>query len=318
MHAAIDPDRLQRGSRPSSARAASRSAAWTSIRTREICGLGSCSPTARGSRPRTGPHAVVWPEHRSRDRRDRQARARAGRPDVAPYGGGSGVCGGAVPLRGGITIDTKRMQQVRAVRDAELICDVEAGPVGRALRARDGPPRLTFGHFPSSIYCSTVGGWLATRARRPALDEVRQGRGPRRGPDARHGPRRGDRDRRAAPRAARPELDAARARQRGHARRDHVGAAAGLARAAAARVPRLRGPRRRDGRAGDPARCCSAACARRSCGCTTSSDTLLELAWLARRRRGRQRLRRAAGTVPPSRRARSPRGPSRPPPRRAA
>jgi alkyldihydroxyacetonephosphate synthase len=83
---------------------------------------------------------------------------------IVPYGGGSGVCGGAVPLYGGITIDTKRMQQVRSVRDAELVCDVEAGLSGERFERELARRGYTFGHFPSSIYCSTVGGWLATRA----------------------------------------------------------------------------------------------------------------------------------------------------------
>jgi alkyldihydroxyacetonephosphate synthase len=74
------------------------------------------------------------------------------------------VCGGAVPLFGGITVDTKRMQQVRAVHSAELICDVEAGLSGERFEREMARRGYTFGHFPSSIYCSTVGGWLATRA----------------------------------------------------------------------------------------------------------------------------------------------------------
>jgi alkyldihydroxyacetonephosphate synthase len=69
-----------------------------------------------------------------------------------------------VPLHGGITIDTKRMQQVRAVRAAELLCDVEAGLSGERFERELGRRGYTFGHFPSSIYCSTVGGWIATRA----------------------------------------------------------------------------------------------------------------------------------------------------------
>jgi alkyldihydroxyacetonephosphate synthase len=83
---------------------------------------------------------------------------------IVPYGGGSGVCGGAVPLLGGITIDTKRMQHLRSVRSDELICDVEAGLSGERFERELERRGYTFGHFPSSIYCSTVGGWLATRA----------------------------------------------------------------------------------------------------------------------------------------------------------
>ena len=109
------------------------------------------------------PHAVVWPEHvREVVAVVKLARER-GIP-IVPYGGGSGVCGGAVPLLGGITIDTKRMQQLRSVHGDELICDVDAGLNGERFERELERRGYTFGHFPSSIYCSTVGGWLATRA----------------------------------------------------------------------------------------------------------------------------------------------------------
>jgi FAD/FMN-containing dehydrogenase len=72
------------------------------------------------------PHAVVWPEH-VREIVAIVKLAREHRIPIVPYGGGSGVCGGAVPLFGGITIDTKRMQQLRSVHSDELICDVDAG-----------------------------------------------------------------------------------------------------------------------------------------------------------------------------------------------
>ena len=109
------------------------------------------------------PHAVVWPEH-VREVVSVVKLAREYRIPIVPYGGGSGVCGGAVPLHGGITIDTKRMQQLRSVRSDELVCDVEAGLNGERFERELARRGYTFGHFPSSIYCSTVGGWLATRA----------------------------------------------------------------------------------------------------------------------------------------------------------
>jgi alkyldihydroxyacetonephosphate synthase len=116
-----------------------------------------------GIPPAHRPHAVVWPEHV----REVVAVVRLARElkiPIVPYGGGSGVCGGAVPLLGGITIDTKRMQQLRSVHSEELICDVEAGLSGERFERELERRGYTFGHFPSSIYCSTVGGWLATRA----------------------------------------------------------------------------------------------------------------------------------------------------------
>lgn len=116
-----------------------------------------------GKRSGARPHAVVWPEH-VREVVAVVKLARELRIPIVPYGGGSGVCGGAVPLLGGITIDTKRMQQLRAVHGDELLCDVEAGLSGERFERELERRGYTFGHFPSSIYCSTVGGWLATRA----------------------------------------------------------------------------------------------------------------------------------------------------------
>jgi alkyldihydroxyacetonephosphate synthase len=116
-----------------------------------------------GVPPAHRPHAVVWPEH-VREIVAVVKLARELRLPIIPYGGGSGVCGGAVPLHGGITIDTKRMTQLRAVRGDELICDVDAGLNGERFERELARRGYTFGHFPSSIYCSTVGGWLATRA----------------------------------------------------------------------------------------------------------------------------------------------------------
>lgn len=109
------------------------------------------------------PHAVVWPEN-EREIASIIRLARKLRMAVIPYGGGSGVCGGTVPLRGGITIDLKRMDAIESISREELTVDVQAGANGerfeRELRAKG----YTLGHFPSSIYCSTVGGWLACRA----------------------------------------------------------------------------------------------------------------------------------------------------------
>jgi alkyldihydroxyacetonephosphate synthase len=116
-----------------------------------------------GIPPPHRPHAVVWPET-VREVIAVVRLARELRIPIIPYGGGSGVCGGAVPLFGGITIDTKRMQAVRSVHSDELVCDVEAGLNGERFERELERRGYTFGHFPSSIYCSTVGGWLATRA----------------------------------------------------------------------------------------------------------------------------------------------------------
>jgi alkyldihydroxyacetonephosphate synthase len=163
MQGAMDVDRLQReleaifGARRVSLRPIDLETYARDMWPRPLIGY------REGQKPQARPHAIVWPEH-VREVVAVVKLARALRVPIVPYGGGSGVCGGAVPLLGGITIDTKRMQQLRAVHGDELICDVEAGMSGERFERELERRGFTFGHFPSSIYCSTVGGWLATRA----------------------------------------------------------------------------------------------------------------------------------------------------------
>jgi alkyldihydroxyacetonephosphate synthase len=109
------------------------------------------------------PHFVAWPESARETASVVELARKHGLP-IIPYGGGSGVCGGTVPVHGGVTVDLKRMTEMSTVDRDSMTCNVEAGLNGerfeRALEHRG----YTLGHFPSSIYCSTVGGWLATRA----------------------------------------------------------------------------------------------------------------------------------------------------------
>jgi len=163
MQAALDADHLQReleaifGPRRVSLRPVDLDTYARDMWPRLLLGY------REGRLPPARPYAIVWPEH-VREVVEVVKLARELQLPIVPYGGGSGVCGGAVPLHGGITIDTKRMQQLRAVNGAELLCDVEAGLSGERFERELARRGYTFGHFPSSIYCSTVGGWLATRA----------------------------------------------------------------------------------------------------------------------------------------------------------
>jgi alkyldihydroxyacetonephosphate synthase len=118
---------------------------------------------AHGEIPAARPHVVVWPE----DEREVAAIVRVARSlgaPIIPYGGGSGVCGGTVPVLGGITVDMKRMAELRSIQPDDMVCDVDAGLNGERFERELERRGYTFGHFPSSIYCSTVGGWLACRA----------------------------------------------------------------------------------------------------------------------------------------------------------
>jgi alkyldihydroxyacetonephosphate synthase len=142
-------------------------------------GAASCSPpdlwvTSRDCWPRSllwtkaavAPHppdVVAWPA--SAEEVVRVVRYAAERQiAVVPFGAGSGVCGGTVPVKGGIALDLKRLSGPPAIDLAARTVDVEAGINGQRLEELLGAAGATLGHFPSSIYCSTVGGWLAARS----------------------------------------------------------------------------------------------------------------------------------------------------------
>ena len=84
---------------------------------------------------------------------------------VTPAAGRSGVCGGAVPVFGGVSLDLTGLSGVVAVDDESLLVTVRAGTNGAELEAElRGSHGLTLGHRPQSIAISTVGGWLACRS----------------------------------------------------------------------------------------------------------------------------------------------------------
>jgi alkyldihydroxyacetonephosphate synthase len=160
---AVDADRLRRelvaivGERRLSQRESDLASYGRDMWPRLLIGLRS------GTLPPDRPHVVVWPESEREVAAIVRVARRLGVP-VVPYGGGSGVCGGAVPILGGITIDLKRMNELSGIDRDEMTCDVEAGMNGERFERALNRRGYTLGHFPSSIYCSTVGGWLACRA----------------------------------------------------------------------------------------------------------------------------------------------------------
>ena len=86
------------------------------------------------------------------------------RTSVVPFGGGSGVSGGAQAVAGAIALDTTRMNRVLAVDREALTVAAEAGIGGRELEDDLAGRGLTLGHFPQSIDISTLGGWVAARS----------------------------------------------------------------------------------------------------------------------------------------------------------
>ena len=82
---------------------------------------------------------------------------------VVPYGAGSGVCGGTLCTQGGVALDLKQLSRVRWMDARSRTVEVEAGHLGWTLEEKLARAGFTAGHFPSSISCSTVGGWVAAR-----------------------------------------------------------------------------------------------------------------------------------------------------------
>jgi alkyldihydroxyacetonephosphate synthase len=117
----------------------------------------------RAGNVKAAPACVVWPETPEEVARILQFSQQAGVP-VVPYGAGSGVCGGARPSEGGIVVDVKRMRAIRDLDGPNLRVEVEAGIIGERLERQLEARGFTLGHFPSSIVCSTLGGWLAARS----------------------------------------------------------------------------------------------------------------------------------------------------------
>lgn len=84
---------------------------------------------------------------------------------VTAAGGRSGVCGAAVPIAGGVALDTRELSGIRDVDVTSLVVDVGAGTIGAEVETvLRSDWTLTVGHRPQSVAISTVGGWLACRS----------------------------------------------------------------------------------------------------------------------------------------------------------
>lgn len=109
------------------------------------------------------PAGIVWPE--STEDVARLVRwANDTETPIVPFGAGSGVCAGVLPTKRTIVLDLKRMARWRRLDERARTLDVEAGHMGLPLEEDLNRRGLTVGHFPSSILCSTVGGWIAARS----------------------------------------------------------------------------------------------------------------------------------------------------------
>ena len=109
------------------------------------------------------PRAIVWPTTADQVAAIVRWAGPRGVP-LVPFGAGSGVCAGVFPSRESIIVDLKRMAAVRDVDVKRGTVTAEAGAMGVPFELGLNRHGLTLGHFPSSILCSTVGGWVAARS----------------------------------------------------------------------------------------------------------------------------------------------------------
>jgi len=83
---------------------------------------------------------------------------------ITPFGGGSGVLGGAIPTEGSAILNLQRINKFISLDETSLVAEFEAGIIGANLERELNHRDYSLGNIPQSLYCSTLGGWIATRA----------------------------------------------------------------------------------------------------------------------------------------------------------
>jgi alkyldihydroxyacetonephosphate synthase len=85
---------------------------------------------------------------------------------LTPAAGRSGVCGGAIPVAGGVVLDlgAPGLAGLVDVDGTSLLARVRPGTYGDDLESALAEHHVTLGHWPQSVDISTVGGWLACRS----------------------------------------------------------------------------------------------------------------------------------------------------------
>ena len=81
---------------------------------------------------------------------------------IIPYGGGTGVMGGTIPVRGGIILDLNRMNRILSINPTDLTAQVEPAGVLQDLVDALAEHGLMSGHDPYSVPIATVGGTIST------------------------------------------------------------------------------------------------------------------------------------------------------------
>ncbi|HVK86865.1 MAG TPA: FAD-linked oxidase C-terminal domain-containing protein [Kofleriaceae bacterium] len=86
---------------------------------------------------------------------------------VTPRGAGSGMCGGALPIAGGVVLSTERMQTIREIDPGDLVAVVQPGVITGVLQAAVEEQGLFYPPDPASLEFCSIGGNAATNAGGP-------------------------------------------------------------------------------------------------------------------------------------------------------
>jgi glycolate oxidase len=83
---------------------------------------------------------------------------------VITRGGGSGMCGQTVAVRGGITLDMKRMNKILEINPSDVFCRVQPGVVDDDLNHALKPFGVFYPPTPASSRIATIGGEIGNNA----------------------------------------------------------------------------------------------------------------------------------------------------------
>ena len=86
---------------------------------------------------------------------------------VTPRGAGSGMCGGALPIHGGVVLSTERMARIKEIDAGDLVAVVEPGVVTGKLQEAAEAQQLFYPPDPASLEFCSIGGNAATNAGGP-------------------------------------------------------------------------------------------------------------------------------------------------------
>ncbi len=87
---------------------------------------------------------------------------------VVPRGAGSGVCGGCVPIRGGMVVSLARMNRIIAIDPENHLARVSPGVINNELKLAAAEHGLFYPPDPASLKFCTLGGNVATGAGGPS------------------------------------------------------------------------------------------------------------------------------------------------------